>query len=454
MLQRSHRQSATRPSGRTLGWLLAVVMTLGMGSTLPVAVAQATTDYGYDISWPQCPNGQPMPPADTSFVIIGLTRGLAFTENPCLEMHVNWAFDNDIAAQAYAMATFPTSAQLDTYGDDGPWPTASRADRLRNVGYAEGIAAVTSLARVGWDPGVVWIDVEPRPAQPWPSATPAQRTENRYVIAGLMRALHESGYGYGLYSYLNGWNEITDGWQLTGVPVWAASGRLDYPTEAEEKCTTTSFSGGPVFISQWTDGTYDYNLTCGGESFHDFTSSRFVDFPPRVLFLTEVEWLASEGVSTGWAEPEGTLTYRPWQAIDRDAMAAFFYRMAGSPAYTPPLESPFSDVTPWTPFYKEMAWMHSEGIATGYPDGTFRPWDPVNRDAMAAFMYRFADSPAYTEPATSPFIDVATNHQFYREMAWLRSIGVSTGWPDGSYRPGEPVMRDAMAAFLYRLDRI
>ena len=101
-----------------------------------------------------------------------------------------------------------------------------------------------------------------------------------------------------------------------------------------------------------------------------------------------------------------------------------------------------------------MTWMHAQGIATGYADGTFRPWDPVNRDAMAAFMYRYKGSPAYTAPATSPFTDVAPTDQFYTEMAWLRSTGVSTGWPDGSYRPVTPVMRDAMAAFLYRLNGI
>ena len=50
--------------------------------------------------------------------------------------------------------------------------------------------------------------------------------------------------------------------------------------------------------------------------------------------------------------------------------------------------SPFTDVTPQTPFYKEMAWVQAEGISTGWPDGTYKPWEPVNRDAMAAFMAR------------------------------------------------------------------
>lgn len=453
MARHPRSSSPPRRAVASVARLLAVVLVVTFGALIPTP-ANAATERGYDISWPQCPNGQPMPPTDTSFVIIGLTRGLAFTENPCLADQVSWARNNGIPAQAYAMATFPTTAQLDTYGKGGPWPASTRADQLRNVGYAEGLAAVSSLSRIRWKPGVVWIDVEPRPAQPWPGATAEQKVENRYVIAGLMRALHDNGYGYGIYSYLNGWLEVTDSWQLPGVPVWATAGRLDYPTEAEERCTAASFSGGPVYLAQWTDGVYDFNMTCAGTPFADFVSSRFVDFPPRMLFLEEIEWLANSGVTTGWVEPEGTRTYRPWQPIARDAMAAFLYRLAGSPSFTAPTTSPFTDVTPTTPFYKEMTWLQAQGITTGYPDGTFRPADPVNRDAMAAFMYRFKGKPAYAAPSTSPFTDVATTDEFFKEMAWLRNSGVSTGWSDGSYRPGEPVMRDAMAAFLYRLTQL
>jgi len=75
---------------------------------------------------------------------------------------------------------------------------------------------------------------------------------------------------------------------------------------------------------------------------------------------------------------------------------------------------------------------------------------------MAAFLYRAAGSPAYTPPRVSPFRDVPTGHVFYDEMAWLAERGISTGWVagDGSvtYRPGLDVTRGVMAAFLYRAD--
>lgn len=110
----------------------------------------------------------------------------------------------------------------------------------------------------------------------------------------------------------------------------------------------------------------------------------------------------------------------------------------------------FRDVSTSNPFYDEITWAAQRGITTGYDDGTYRPLNPIDRDAMAAFLYRAAGSPAYTPPARSPFRDVSTTQAFYKEMAWVKAEGISTGWDDGTYRALQPVARDAMAAFLYR----
>ena len=233
--------------------------------------AAAATLFGHDISWPQCPTavgggGLPLPPADTQFVIVGLTRGLPFTDNPCLQDQVNWTRANAKPAQAYTIAAFPTAAQLTQYGGQGPWSSSTRAGRLSNVGYAEATFAVAALRRVSFAAPVVWIDVEPRPAQPWPTGAVALR-ENRTVLEGLMRGLHDVGIPYGLYSYTNGWAEITGSLRLPGVPVWATAGRLDYPQEAQDRCGQPSFSGGHVLLSQWYDDTRDYDLTCGSYQF-------------------------------------------------------------------------------------------------------------------------------------------------------------------------------------------
>lgn len=175
-------------------------------------------------------------------------------------------------------------------------------------------------------------------------------------------------------------------------------------------------------------------------------SAHFKDVPADYPFVNDINWLAQRRITTGY--PDGT--FRPNGSVERGAMAAFFYRMAGSPQFTAPSTPSFKDVPRDHPFFKEIEWMRARGITTGWSDGTFRPNDAVNRDAMAAFFYRYAGSPAYSAPAVSPFTDVSTGSQFYREIAWLADQRITTGWPDGSFRPVQPIERGAMAAFLHR----
>jgi hypothetical protein len=179
------------------------------------------------------------------------------------------------------MAAFPTAAQLSAYGTAGPWSSRTRAGALSNAGYSEGRYALATLSRIGFAPPVVWIDVEPRPAQPWP--TGSQR-ENIYVIEGLMRALRDAGRAYGLYSYTSAWSTITGSLRLPGVPVWATAGRLDYPTEASDRCVQPSFSGGHVYLAQWYDDTRDYDLTCGSYGFTPLA------VPPSSLYNSTAEF--------------------------------------------------------------------------------------------------------------------------------------------------------------------
>ncbi|WP_207456276.1 S-layer homology domain-containing protein [Herbiconiux sp. SYSU D00978] len=183
-------------------------------------------------------------------------------------------------------------------------------------------------------------------------------------------------------------------------------------------------------------------------------AASFRDVPTNNQFHREISWLADNGISTGW--PDGT--FRPLLAVNRDAMAAFLYRLDGSPAFNPPRVSPFDDVATDNLFYKEIAWLNEQGITTGwYENGKrlFKPLQAVNRDAMAAFLFRYSKIENYGPPAQSPFTDVPSNNQFYREISWLASMGISTGWDQGfgcrAFAPVQSVARDAMAAFMYRL---
>ncbi len=170
----------------------------------------------------------------------------------------------------------------------------------------------------------------------------------------------------------------------------------------------------------------------------------FIDVTPTTAFYEEISWLSNNLISQGWPDN----TYRPLTSITREAMAAFLYRFSGSPVV--PANAPtFSDVPAGAPFYNEIRWLASTGITTGYPDGTYHPGEAVSRAAMAAFLYRLKGRPSV--PANAPtFSDVPAGAPFYNEIRWLASTGITTGFPDGTYRPTTAINRDAMAAFLYR----
>ncbi len=84
------------------------------------------------------------------------------------------------------------------------------------------------------------------------------------------------------------------------------------------------------------------------------------------------------------------------------------------------------------------------GVVTGYPDGTFRPAEGVTRGQMATFLAAALELPPGD---ASAFTDVAdTTHE--DGIAAIVLAGITSGYPDGTFRPGEDVTRGQMATFL------
>lgn len=181
----------------------------------------------------------------------------------------------------------------------------------------------------------------------------------------------------------------------------------------------------------------------------------------------DVEWMALEGITTGWEMSDGTREYRGLRNVARCDLAAFLYRMAGSPSMSSTAVraqlARMSDVDESTLHYVEVCWMAREGITTGWPnpDGTFRfmPYGTVARQDMAAFLHRFAYVLCGEDEADSWATGRAslTDVDFYDEknhgpdVAWLAETGISAGFPDGTFRGGQNVARQDMAAFMKRL---
>ncbi|MCL2481877.1 MAG: S-layer homology domain-containing protein, partial [Propionibacteriaceae bacterium] len=61
--------------------------------------------------------------------------------------------------------------------------------------------------------------------------------------------------------------------------------------------------------------------------------------------------------------------------------------------------TPFTDVPATYQFASSICWASANGITKGTGDGTtYSPANPVNRGSMAAFLYRLAGSPTWKPP--------------------------------------------------------
>ena len=184
----------------------------------------------------------------------------------------------------------------------------------------------------------------------------------------------------------------------------------------------------------------------------------FVDVVADTPHKDDIEWLAANGISTGWENADGTFSFRPYATVRRADMAAFLYRLAGEPKFDAKGVS-FTDVDESTPHYKAILWLAAEGVSTGWEaaDGTseFRPYAEISRCDMAAFLYRMAGSPEVGIDEAFTDVDGSTPHR--EAVLWLAASGVSTGWTaeDGTktFRPYDQIVRCDMAAFLQRMDQ-
>jgi hypothetical protein len=89
----------------------------------------------------------------------------------------------------------------------------------------------------------------------------------------------------------------------------------------------------------------------------------------------------------------------------------------------------FSDVDPDHVFADDIDWLERERLAWGYPDGTFRPGGVVTRQAMAAFLYRQAGHPLGSGDVCPgrDFSDVPSDHPFCWDITWLWGLDASAG---------------------------
>ena len=85
--------------------------------------------------------------------------------------------------------------------------------------------------------------------------------------------------------------------------------------------------------------------------------------------------------------------FSPDMTTSRAMIVTILWRMAGSPQVNYAMD--FSDVPDGAWYSEAVRWAVSEGIAGGYGGGLFGPDDPVIREQLAAMLYRYAQHEGY-----------------------------------------------------------
>jgi len=251
---------------------------------------------------------------------------------------------------------------------------------------------------------------------------------------------------HGSYAYCGAVVDGAYGLRVAGLtdpvaPVWVGG------TQTTGWASGIAVSGENIYVSDCGWGLLDLRLPL-----------TFSDLPLDYWALYAVERCHAADVVAGY--PDGT--YRPDLTVCRDQMAVYISRaLAGGDAHVPtgPYTISFRDVPPGHWAYKYIGYAATNNIVSGYPDATYRPYEPLDRGQMAVFIAHAIVTPtgeeglaSFTPPAVPTFADVPTTFWSYKHIEYVaqKSIGIARGYPDGLYHPDYVCSRDQMAVYMAR----
>lgn len=250
-------------------------------------------------------------------------------------------------------------------------------------------------------------------------------------------------------------SQTTSGHKLTSLPNATRSGSYSFvgwftaASGGTEITLTYEFTADTTVYAHWT---YTGSSGTGGGTTPKPTQPEtpklpFTDVSEDDWFYADAAYLYEKGVMKGTADE----TFAPGRSVTRGQLAAALYRMAGEPAVT--AKAAFTDVPADYWCAAAITWAAENGVVTGYGGG-FRPADAVQRQELAAMLFRFAVyqgmSAVTLEENLAPFADRADVAAYaVPAMNWAVGQGILQG-KDGSLLPQAPVDRAQLAAMLRR----
>ena len=145
--------------------------------------------------------------------------------------------------------------------------------------------------------------------------------------------------------------------------------------------------------------------------------------------------------------PDGTV--QPNGQITRAEVATIFFRLLTDDVRDENLTKTnrYSDVTRADWYNTAVSTLSSMGIITGYPDGTFRPNAAITRAEFAAIAARFDND---GDKTAAKFSDIAS-HWAKDEISIAYNNGWITGYPNGTFGPQRDITRAETMTLVNRV---
>jgi hypothetical protein len=107
----------------------------------------------------------------------------------------------------------------------------------------------------------------------------------------------------------------------------------------------------------------------------------------------------------------------------------------------------FSDVVQKSWFKESVDKATSNSILEGYPDGTFKPNNPISRAEIAALISKVARF-NMDDIGSAVFSDVKKNKWYYKSVMAAKQNGIINGYPDGRFMPEGKATRAEVAVMV------
>lgn len=184
-----------------------------------------------------------------------------------------------------------------------------------------------------------------------------------------------------------------------------------------------------------------------GEKFDDGISTDFVissdngkvkvinpivrnrDFDSNFSYRTSFN-AKSEGKDRFKVEYGGETYYSEWFNISTDSSSSLF-----------------SDLTVDNKHYDAISYLSDIKVVAGYPDGTFKPNNTVSR--VEALKFILAGTNADLSLGDLPFSDVASSEWYSQYLYTAYVGGVAAGYPDGTFKPANTVNKAEFYKLLF-----